>query len=89
MDELEKILLQLLVVYTLANKKKVKTSTVVLIAAIVSNIAYTVAAFILQFKTSVEISSTLTTCWFSFWAVEVAALAGIKITKTKNMTEDY
>lgn len=70
-------------------KKKIKTSNIVLIAAIISNVAYTVVAFILQFKTSVEISSTLTTCWFAFWAVEVAALAGIKITKTKNMTEDY
>ena len=71
------------------HKKKIKTSNIVLIAAIISNVAYTVVAFILQFKTSVEISSTLTTCWFAFWAVEVAALAGIKITKTKNMTEDY
>lgn len=68
----------------LKQKKKINTSKVVLVAAIFSNIVFTVAAFILQFKTSVEISSTLTTCWFTFWAVEVAALAGIKITKTKN-----
>ena len=72
----------------MAKKKKIKTATVILFAAILSNVAYTVAAFVLQFKTSVEISSTLTTCWFAFWAVEVAALAGIKITKTKKSYDD-
>ena len=60
-----------------------KTSTKVIIAAVVCNIVYTVAAFILQFVTEVEISSTLTTCWFAFWGVEVGALAGIKMCKTK------
>jgi hypothetical protein len=29
----------------------------------------------------IEISPTLTTCWFVFWGTEIAALAGIKVTK--------
>ena len=28
------------------------------------------------------------TCWYSFWAVELAALAGIKISETKNKIDD-
>jgi len=28
-------------------------------------------------------SDRFITCWFSFWGVELAALAGIKITETK------
>ena len=31
-----------------------------------------------------EISSTLTTCWYSFWGVEIAALSAIKVTKVRN-----
>lgn len=60
-----------------------KTSNIIVAAAVVSVILYTVAAFVLQFRGEMEISSTLTTCWFTFWAVELASLAGIKITKTK------
>lgn len=69
-----------------------KTSNIIVAAAVVSVVLYTVAAFVLQFITQTEISSTLTACWFSFWAVELAALAGIKITKTKchyDESEDY
>lgn len=60
-----------------------KTSTKIVIAAVVCNITYTIAAFVLQFVTGIEISSTLTLCWFSFWGIEVGALAGIKICKTR------
>lgn len=69
-----------------------KTSKIIVAAAVVSVVLYTGAAFVLQFMTQTEISSTLTTCWFAFWAVELAALAGIKITKTKchyDESEDY
>lgn len=31
-----------------------------------------------------EVSSTLTTCWFAFWAVEIIALASIRNQKTKH-----
>lgn len=45
---------------------------------------FTIAAFILQFKGLMEISSTLTTCWFAFWTVEIVALAAIRTSKVKN-----
>lgn len=61
--------------------KKIKTSNIVLIAAIIAVIVYTAAAMYIQYNTSVEISSTLTEKWFRFWTVEVVALAGIKVTK--------
>ena len=41
---------------------------------------YTVAGIIVQMVTSTEISPTLTTAWYSYWTVEIVALAGIKIT---------
>ena len=68
---------------TLLRGGNMKTSNIVVAVAVVSVIAYTVAAFILQFAMGVEISPTLTTCWYSFWGVELAALATIKNTKTK------
>lgn len=56
-----------------------------IVAAAISAIAlYTVAAVILQFCGFMEISSTLTTCWFSFWTAEIAALAAIKSGKVKH-----
>lgn len=61
--------------------KKRKTSTVILIAAIANITWFTIAAIILQFVTSVELSSTLITCWYAFWTSEVVILAGIKVTK--------
>jgi hypothetical protein len=44
-------------------------------------ILYTMASFVLQFFTQIEISPTLTTAWFSFWGAEIISLAGIKISK--------
>lgn len=63
-------------------KKKVSNIMLVLICTMI--IAYTVATFILQYFTSVEISPTLTTAWFTFWAVELVALAAIKTSKLKH-----
>lgn len=48
---------------------------------------FTVAAFILQFKGLMEISATLTTCWFAFWTVEIVALAAIRTSKVKHNYE--
>jgi hypothetical protein len=42
------------------------------------------ADFILQYKAGIEISPTITTCWFVFWTSEVLALMGIRISKVKN-----
>lgn len=45
--------------------------------------AYTASAVVLQFTGLMEISSTLTTCWYGFWTAEIVALAAIKTSKTK------
>ena len=63
------------------NLKKIKTSNKVLASAIVAIIGYTAASLYIQYQTSVEVSSTLTTLWFSFWTVEIVVLAGIKVSK--------
>lgn len=44
---------------------------------------YTVTAFVLQFVCGVEVSPTLTTCFYTFFAVEMLSLAGIKSRKVK------
>ena len=63
------------------NKRERKTSTVMLVIIVASIILYTVGAFFIQYHTGVEVSSTLTTCWFSFWGVEILAITGIRISK--------
>ena len=67
--------------------KKPKTSTVILILACVMAIAYAVTDVVLQWKFNIEISPTLTGCWYTFWGVELINLANIKNTKTKNGVE--
>ena len=62
-------------------KVKRKTSNILLAIAVIANISYVVAAIWLQLQTGVEISSTLTTCWFTFWGCEIFVLAGIKVSK--------
>ena len=66
------------------DKKKKKISNIMLVIVMTSIILYSVANFALQYFASVEVSPTLTTCWFTFWGAEVFALAGIKISKVKN-----
>ena len=62
-------------------KKQKKTSTVMLVVIVIAIVGYFLADYTLQSKIGIEISPTLTTCWFSFWGVEIAALTGIKVTK--------
>lgn len=52
-------------------------------------ILYTIATFILQYFTSVEISPTLTTAWFAFWGTEIIALAAIKTSKVKHNKDTH
>jgi len=73
-----------------------KTSNKVLAASVVAIVLFTIACLFIQYRTSVEVSSTLITLWFSFWTVEIVSLAGIKITKvikdynsTTDNTESY
>lgn len=67
-------------------KKKRHFANYIVFLSIFAVTAFTVAAFLLQFSGMLEISSTLTTCWFAFWAVEVVALASIRNNKIK---KDY
>jgi hypothetical protein len=50
-------------------------------------VAYAIADILLQIYISVEISPTLTGCWYTFWGVELINLANIKNTKTKHQQE--
>lgn len=60
-------------------KSRLKKSDIVLICSIVAVVVYTIAAIVLQWHTSVEISPTLTEKWYQFWTIEIVALSGIKI----------
>lgn len=67
-------------------KNRIPTRKWVLPAIIISVVIYAGLDVILQIKTGSEISPTLTTCWFTFWAVELWNLASI--TK-KKVDVDY
>ena len=58
-----------------------------LVTIVVAIVGYFIADFILQYKTGIEISSTLTTCWFAFWGSEVVALTTIKVTKVRKESD--
>lgn len=58
-------------------------SDYIVVVSILAVTIFTVAAFVLQFRGYMEISATLTGCWFAFWSVEVVALASIKNSKSK------
>lgn len=45
-------------------------------------VVYALVDFVLQFTFQIELSPTLTTCWFAFWGTEILSLASIKIGKT-------
>ena len=63
---------------------KQKVSNVMLVLICTMIILYTAADFALQYFAGVEVSPTLTTAWFSFWGVELVALAAIKVSKVKH-----
>ena len=69
-------------------KKKRKVSNIMLVLICTMIISYAVAAFALQYFAQVEISPTLTTSWFTFWAVELVALAAIRTSKLKHNKDD-
>lgn len=60
---------------------KRKVSNIMLVVIVSAIIIYTVASFWLTYVTGVSIDSTLTTCFYAFWASEVVALMGIKCSK--------
>ena len=61
-----------------------KVSNIMLTVIVIMIVLYVAADFVLQLVTGSEISSTITTCWFAFWTVEILALAGIKVSKVRN-----
>ena len=70
------------------HREGAKVSNVMLVIVVLMITAYTAASFILQFCTSVEISSTLTTCFFAFWTIEIISLAGIRVSKLRKKDDD-
>lgn len=65
----------------MGNKSKRKVSNIMLVLICSMIIIYTIANFILQYYTSVEVSPTLTTAWFTFWGSELICLTGIRVSK--------
>lgn len=64
-------------------RKKKHFANYIVFLSIFAVTTFTIAAFLLQFNGLMEISTTLTTCWFAFWTVEIVALASIRNKKTK------
>lgn len=64
-------------------KKKVRTSTKVVIAAICAIILFWLSEFFLLYTGNSGYPDVFIKSWFFFWSVELAALAGIKITKVR------
>lgn len=60
------------------NKEKLSTSTKIVLASIIFTTIFTIVAIITQFITGEELSSTLITCVFAYWGVELGSLAAIK-----------
>lgn len=68
----------------LPEKKKKKVSNIMLVIIIIAIVGYVAADFILQYKAGIEVSPTITTCWFVFWSTEIVAITGIKLSKVKH-----
>lgn len=68
-------------------KKKRNFADYIVYISIAAVTLFTIAAFVLQFKGLMEISATVTTCWFAFWTVEIVALAAIRTSKVKHNYE--
>lgn len=69
-------------------RKKRHFADYIVFLSIFAVTAFTVAAFLLQFKGLMEISATLTGCWFGFWTVEIVALASIRNRKIKEKYDE-
>lgn len=67
---------------------KSQYSKIIVVLCITSIWIYAIASFVVQCVSGTEISSTLTTCFFTFFGIEILSLAGIKRIKTKNIKYD-
>lgn len=63
--------------------KKGRFSKLIIILSVLLILTYTVSAIVLQFVVGVEVSATLTTCFYSFFGIEMLCLAGIKSRKVR------
>lgn len=61
----------------------VKFNKLIVLVCIAAIVLYTIVAISLQKNTSIEISPTLTTCFYAFFGTELLGLAGIKMMDTK------
>lgn len=76
--------------YRRFNFSKMSTSDKVLLSSIMAIVLFTIICLYIQYVTSMEVSSTLITLWYSFWTVEIVSLAGIKISKVfKNYESSF
>lgn len=69
-------------------KKTRKVSNIMLVIIVIAIVGYFFANLYLQCFMGIEISSTLTTCWFAFWGCEIVSLAAIKRSKVKHDMEN-
>lgn len=72
--------------FTVTHKRKRKKglfSKLLVIFVIAQVLIYTYVNMYLSYKVSIEISPTLTTCFFAFFGFEVGLLGHIKTTKIK------
>lgn len=67
-----------------SKKNKVRTSTKVVIAAITAIVLFWISEFYLLYIGNTGFPTAFIQSWFFFWSAELAALAGIKITKVRN-----
>ena len=72
----------------LPEHKKRKVSNVMLVIIIIAIVGYVVADYLLQYFTGTAMDSTITTCWFGFWTIEIISLTTIKNSKTKHGTNE-
>ena len=70
-------------------KKERKVSNIMLVVIVIAIVGYALANFWLQYHTGMEMSSTLTGCWYAFWGTEIVALAAIRTSKTKHSHDNY
>lgn len=68
-------------------RKKRKTSNIMLTVSVVAIIGYLAIDVWLQRNMCVELSPTITPYWFGFWTSEIFALAGIKVFKVKSESD--
>lgn len=71
-----------------SKKKKFRTSTKVVIAAITAIVLFWISEFYLLYIGNTGFPTAFIQSWFFFWSAELAALAGIKITKVRNAPYD-